>query len=173
MATPNIIWSVRVDWPDPEAPPNYLEDLGEALAPFSASISSDLPHYSAQLTLEEPKPLTLRTVTTKALTAVENAARSLGRTCVPLGLEVLTWEQFEYRRQFPVIPELVGATEVAEMAGSMTRQRGAQLTAIPGFPPAVLRAAGRPLFVRAQVKAWLDNWERRTGRPPKPTTLRT
>ena len=55
------------------------------------------------------------------------------------------------------------------MAG-VSRQRARELPNLPDFPPAVTETSSKgPLRVRSQVAAWIQGWERRSGRPPAAT----
>lgn len=57
------------------------------------------------------------------------------------------------------IPELVGATEIADLLG-VTRQRVQQLANDPGFPEPVARLKMGNVWVLEDVIAWAE----RTGR---------
>ncbi|WP_152188198.1 hypothetical protein [Georgenia satyanarayanai] len=63
----------------------------------------------------------------------------------------------------PVIPELVGYAEIAELAG-VSRQRARQFADIPGFPAPVVETAAGPLRTRAAIDAWLAHRNTSPGR---------
>lgn len=66
----------------------------------------------------------------------------------------------------PVIPDLVGVAELAELLGVST-QRASELRSRAGFPrPAVTLRSG-PVWVRANVEQFASTWKRKPGRPPK------
>ena len=66
----------------------------------------------------------------------------------------------------PEVPRLAGVAEIAALAGGVTRQRGKQITELPGFPAPVQVLAMGPVWAEAEVKAFLAV-PRKTGRPPK------
>jgi prophage regulatory protein len=63
------------------------------------------------------------------------------------------------------LPKLAGLAEVASLAG-VSRTRAGQLAAHPDFPPPAQRLAMGPVWVEADVQAFLDT-ERKPGRKPK------
>ncbi len=66
------------------------------------------------------------------------------------------------------IPKLAGLAEVASLAGK-SRTRAGQLANHPDFPEPVQRLAMGPVWLEADVKAFLAV-ERRPGRRPKDAT---
>lgn len=59
---------------------------------------------------------------------------------------------------------LVGASEIAEMLGGLSRQRVSQLTAEDGFPAPLQRLRMGSVWRYGDVAAWAE----RTGRPVHP-----
>lgn len=64
-----------------------------------------------------------------------------------------------------MIPKLCGLAEVAEMKG-VSRQRAGQITKHPEFPEPVQVLAATPVWIEADVRAFLAT-PRPAGRPRK------
>jgi hypothetical protein len=114
--------------------------------------------YSATVTVEAN---TLRQAIAAGLDLVAGAT---GETLV--GIEAIPQPAYDHRAESPTIPELWGYAEIADHF-DVTRQRARQLVDLPGFPVAVVDTASGPLRVRAQVEAWGETWQRKSGRPRK------
>jgi hypothetical protein len=63
------------------------------------------------------------------------------------------------------IPKLAGLAEIAGLAG-VSRTRAGQITAHPEFPAPVQRLAMGPVWLEADVKAFLAT-PRKAGRKPR------
>lgn len=160
-------WTARVEW-EQEAPSTMdeLEELVERLLPFHGALGMEKESagpghpeiWAAVITVDAP---TLRKAVTTALQAVEQVT---GRKAT--GVEVLAESEHERRTMQPTIPELVGYAEIAQMAG-VTKQRAQQMPKILGFPMAVVETAAGPLRVKSQVQRFLEQWDRKPGRPRK------
>lgn len=159
-------WTARVEWLDHtggynEARIDEIVDALEGLSPALGFEHDDRPGYpvacSATVTLEDSS---LRQAFAAAVKAVEAATGARA-----IAAEVLPTHEFDRRQEIPTIPDLVGLSEIARMA-DVSRQRAAQLTALEGFPPAVVTVgSGGGLRVKSQVDLWLRAWERKPGRP--------
>jgi len=66
----------------------------------------------------------------------------------------------------PEFPEVVGYTEIAELAG-VSRQRAHQFTKMEGFPPPVIETAQGPLMRKSSVEAWVRRRNTHAGRRRK------
>lgn len=84
-------------------------------------------------------------------------------------VEAVTFDEQDRRLAEPAFPELVGVGELAAILG-VSRQRASDIQSKPGFPEpvAVLRAG--PVWTRPSVQRFLDEWERKPGRPRKTGT---
>ncbi|GEM_PF-431702 len=98
--------------------------------------------------------------------AITKAIQAIGGVVV-LGMNVMALEDLEREITKPVVPELVGAAEIGEMAG-VSRQRADQWTASSDFPPPAVKTKAGRLWVRVSVDRWLERTPRRSGRPKKP-----
>ena len=63
------------------------------------------------------------------------------------------------------VPKLAGVAEVAALAG-VSRQRATQITRHPDFPEPVDRLAMGPVWLEADVRAFIDT-PRKAGRKRK------
>lgn len=161
-------WQARVEWATAdeydEAALDLLMDKLEghdaAAGPetLPAADPDGRQYWCAVVTVEGS---TLRRATAAALELVEGATGERATA-----VEVLPDDVAEARVLAPSIPELVGYVEIAAMF-DVSRQRARQLVELPGFPVAVVETAAGPLRVRAQVEAWGQTWDRKTGRPRK------
>ena len=160
-------WSARVDWAD-DCSDEQLADIAEALAGHHAALTTNSAggRVSAQLTIQAT---TLRQAIDTALAAVRDAVHRADGRFSPVRVDVVDEATFRAELVEPAIPPLVGYAEIAEMAG-VSRQRARELPNLPDFPPVVTETSSKgPLRVRSQVAAWIQGWERRSGRPPAAT----
>jgi hypothetical protein len=70
------------------------------------------------------------------------------------------------------VPDLIGVSEIAALFG-VTRQRASEIQTRAGFPAPVARLKSGPIWTRASITRFLDDWQRRPGRPARLTTGRT
>ena len=143
-----------------------VEELAERLLPLGGSVgmeeeSAGPGHADTRAAVVgiSAKSLLMAVTVTAAVVEVE---RITG--CVATGVELLPEAEHQRRTSKPTIPELVGFTEIAKMAG-VTKQRGQQMPNIAGFPMAVVVTAAGPLRVKSQVEAFLRTWERKPRAP--------
>lgn len=64
----------------------------------------------------------------------------------------------------PVLPELVGLTEIATILG-VSRQRARELAARDDFPSPVAQLGGSAVYVKSMIEAFSRYWTRKPGRP--------
>lgn len=153
------VWSIRV-YVEPEITDEQADALVDSLSAFSAAIGPD----SAQLAVDATTAETAMRVATKATTA---ALRAEG---VPhprvVGLELKTWERFEYELEQPDLPRLVGLAEIGKLLG-VSRQRVGQLAQGPAFPEPAARLATGPVWTLPAIDRWSAGWARKSGRPAR------
>ncbi len=164
-------WSVTIDTVGDEITDDQADDLNDRLADVAGVVTHG------------PDPGNLgATVTVEANTAnsavAEATAVILGKcaTVDVVGREVVEvraveWSRLEAELDQSNALELVGVSEVAELLG-VTRQRAHTLAAGPMFPQPVARLAAGPVWTRTSISHFLDNWERKPGRPPGKIRLR-
>jgi hypothetical protein len=143
--------------------------ITEQLEPYAAAVGA-VPGVEASVSVI----LAIEARTLRA--AVDNALRLVVGTVSGAGVpgagavqvSGVTFAEAQRRITSPVVPELVGMTELGALLG-VTKQRANQLTAEhESFPAPVLALASGRLWLRAAVEAWGATWERkRTGRPRK------
>jgi hypothetical protein len=154
---------------------NEFDAITESLASNAAAVGAlpgDPTGLSVVLAVDAG---TLRAAVDTGLRLVIGSASTAGVQVRATAVEGLTWEAAEARVEEPLVPELVGLTEIAELL-SVSKQRASQLAAEhASFPrPAQTIAAGK-LWPRSSVEKWASTWERRrTGRPrnaaPQPSS---
>lgn len=138
-------------------------DILEALAQYHPSPAIGTHEGSITLTIQAPGAVAAAALVPEILTKLEPHAPNLTITT----LEILSETAFQARLDEPEIPELVGLTEIAEMAG-VSRQRANAIVKQDTFPAPVLTLAAGQFRTRAAVQNWVENWTRKPGR--KPTT---
>lgn len=81
-----------------------------------------------------------------------------------LAVEVLTETEYERRINTPTLPELMGATEIADEL-DVSRQRVHQLRKLATFPAPVADLAGGAVWDARAVRRFESTWERKPGHP--------
>lgn len=159
-------WSAYVELHTPAAtsiPNAVLDNIHDFLAEFHASIGfAPSDNLSVQLTVEAA---TARQAIDTALKAATAACRDASVNTTVVGVELLTEDEQERRLASPVIPDLVGLSEVGEILG-VSKQRAGQLADTDDFPTAVARLKSGPVFVAEQVRGFGAR-RKGTGRPHK------
>ncbi|MET9436933.1 hypothetical protein [Streptomyces sp. NPDC006551] len=161
-------WSVCVELDARDVADDTIDDLHERLIDASPAVgNAPNGNLSVRVFVDTA---TARQAIDTALKTVTAAARTQGISAPVVGVEVLTEAELDRRNAEPLIPELAGIGEIAEMF-SVSRQRATQLSQRADFPPAVAHLKSGPVFVREQVEAFGRRWDRKGGRPPKPVDL--
>jgi len=145
--------------------PDALVQVGDELALFDASVAGQGQDVSIVLTVsavDDPGA-----ALTAGLEVVEGALRRYGVDVEAwVAGEALSAAEADRRLSEPPMPEIVSATEAAEILG-VSRQRVHQLLAEhAGFPPPLVRLGAGPLWLADTIRAFAAGWERRPGRPP-------
>ncbi|MGW1154509.1 hypothetical protein ACWD45_24895 [Streptomyces rubiginosohelvolus] len=161
-------WSIEVELGVNDVSDDLVEELVEHLIDHSPAIgTAPNGNLSARIFIEAG---TARQAIDSALKEVTAAAKEAGLPTTVVGVDLVTEEELDRRLAEPPVPDLVGVSEIAEMLG-VVRQRATQLSQRPDFPPAVAHLKSGPVFVREQVAAFEQRWDRRSGRPAKPVDL--
>ena len=71
--------------------------------------------------------------------------------------EAMTYEEQEAELRRPLIPELVGVSEIAEIL-SVSRQRAHQLTKRNDFPDPIAKLSSGPIWTRPSLNRFVDEW---------------
>ncbi|MFE9016712.1 hypothetical protein [Streptomyces cyaneofuscatus] len=161
-------WSIEVELGVNDVSDDLVEELVEHLIDHSPAVgTAPNGNLSARIFIEAG---TARQAIDNALREVAAAAKEAGLSTNIVGVDLVTEEELDRRLAEPSIPDLVGISEIAEML-NVVRQRATQLSQRPDFPPAVAHLKSGPVFVREQVAAFEQRWDRRSGRPAKPVDL--
>ncbi len=151
-------WSVELTLThSPNFGPDELEDRLDDLAKYFPVVSWTPTEASFRLTIPASTPDG----------ALVRAIREAGPGTY-LRMNVMSVEELEREIERPVVPDLVGAAEIGEMAG-VSRQRADQWTASEDFPPPAVKTRTGRLWIRVSVDRWLERAPRRAGRPKKAT----
>ena len=158
-------WSVAVETAGAGGlAPEALDELLDLLAQHSASVGGGDRGYAARISVEAPDAYQARERGTRLIAGAANRVGIPGWPVVRL--EVVRDDVLETELSEPPFPDVVGTREVGKLLG-VSRQRLAEIrnNAALEFPvPIVVLAAG-PIWLRAAVEVWLENWERKPGRP--------
>lgn len=115
---------------------------------------------------------TTATFDVQASTVRQATLAGLARAVLPTNkltaVRVITPAQLERELAEPLVPDLVGVSEAAQILG-VARQRIGQLAQDhDDFPAPVASIAAGPIYTRIAIEAFGRRWERkRTGRPRK------
>lgn len=164
-------YSVLVETRAPEgaAPLHPAEDLADglmgALEPYHPSVSAGSSSWSARITVDDQTP---RGACTQALAVVADARKKVGLPDWPVvEVRVIREDVLAEELARPVYPDIIDATEAAEIL-DVTRQRVHQLLRDHSdFPRPLYHLRIGPLWLRASVEAFDRRWERKPGRPRK------
>ncbi|MCX4826602.1 hypothetical protein OG883_43980 [Streptomyces sp. NBC_01142] len=153
-------YNVRVEYDVSETPPDtIISDLHENLSRYDASIgSSPAGGLTVRLFLEADSPVDAGT------RGVEYVQGALLKHEIWLhqmtGFEVLTEEEFDRRLAEPLVPELAGLSEVAQITGT-TKSRASQLRS-KLEPYFVQELASGPVYLAAGVRTFAEKEYNRT-----------
>jgi len=81
-------------------------------------------------------------------------------------LEVMTAEEVHRELERPAYPAVLGIAELAELLG-VSRQRASQVARVAAFPKPFAELASGPIWLAPNVERFVQEWERRPGRPRK------
>lgn len=140
-------------------------DILDALAGFHASPAVGSHGGTIAFTVEAPDALNATTMVPNIMEKVKSITGEIDIAAV----DVLSEVEFTHRLNEPEIPDLVGLTEIAEMA-NVSRQRANAIVKQASFPAAVLVLAAGQFRTRAAVENWIENWSRKPGRKPGAST---
>ena len=136
-------------------------DILDALAEHHPSAAVSTGGGSISLTVTAPDAIQAAALVPEILAK----AQSITGAVTVVSLEILSEDAFQASLEEPEIPELVGLTEIAEMAG-VSRQRANAIVKQESFPTPVLTLAAGQFRTRAAVQNWVENWTRKPGRKP-------
>lgn len=81
--------------------------------------------------------------------------------------EAMTVQVQDRLLERPLIPELVGVSEVASLLG-VSKQRLSELRTRADFPQPIVMLAAGPVWARPSLNHFIAGWSRKPGRPRKP-----
>ncbi|MFF4249074.1 hypothetical protein ACFYY2_32080 [Streptomyces sp. NPDC001822] len=161
-------WSVYVELAARDVADSVIEDLCERLADCEPAVGmAPNGNLSARVWVDTG---TARQAIDIALREVTAAAKAAGAGQSVVGVELMSEAELDRRNAEPIVPELAGVSEIADMLG-VGRQRAAQLAKREDFPPAVAQLKAGPVFLTSQVRGFETRWDRHGGRPIKPVAL--
>lgn len=107
---------------------------------------------------------TLRKATDEAVKAANAAfAAAFDTVGTPVGVRVLTLDDYQRELSHPAPLDLVGLAEVTEMGGFNSRQAADAATKNADFPAPVATPRMGKVWARSAVEAFLDRWPRTKG----------
>ncbi len=81
-------------------------------------------------------------------------------------VDVMTSEEQDRRNNIPTHPTLVGLAEVAALL-EVSKTRASQLRSRPDFPNPLAELASGPIWDKAMLLRFIEEWPRKAGRPSK------
>lgn len=163
-------WSVLVEVSDADDKPlewedERLDEFMDLLDEHDGIVSGLDGAYSARLTVDADDAVSATITATDVFH--EMAAKAGLPSWLVTRTEAVTHDELEAELSKPSFPDLVGAAEAARELG-VSRQRFAQLVrAKPDFPGPMLRLAATPVWMRAAIQKFDEDWDRTPGRPRK------
>lgn len=150
---------------------DLLADFAEHLVEFGASVtgSAEEPvdgksRFGASFGVFADSPVQA------IVTASEVFLTAMKKTGLPewpiVKVELMTADELATAVEQPTVPELVGITEISHILG-VSRQRASELARSPKFPKPVTELASGPVWIAPNISRFVDEWERRPGRPRK------
>ncbi len=143
-----------------------LVDLAEALEEHAGVVSSQPLRYGARLSLQAPNAgKAIETATRRFL----EAGRRAGLPPWPVvRAEALTETELDVELEAPTYPKLMGVAEVAEALGTSRQRVSALARQRRGLPPPLAQLASGPVWSATTLRRFIDEWDRRPGRPARP-----
>lgn len=161
-------WQVSLDYatnlgPSTDALIDTLIDLGEDLDQHDPAIGQHQGGLSVTLAVDADDALSALRLAQEAVT---DAAKRHGITPGTVAdARAVTWERAEAELDTPNYPDIVSAVEAADIL-HVSRQRVHQLWKDnPRFPTPLYELRTGPLWVRAGIEKFDQEWERKPGRP--------
>ena len=78
----------------------------------------------------------------------------------------MTAEETDAQLAEPTYPPVLGIAELADMLRT-SKQRASQVARTQNFPRPYAELASGPVWLKPNVMHFVENWERRPGRPRK------
>lgn len=145
-----------------------LDDFLEVLAENSPVIiapatSGSMPmRYGADLSVAAT---TIDEAVYNALNRFHEAVMKVGLPEWPIvKVEAITETALDAALAVPNFPNLLGVSELAELLG-VSRQRASELAHSTTFPRPAAELASGPVWIEPAVLRFVEEWERRPGRP--------
>lgn len=150
-----MAWQARVSYavPTPQTEEGAF-DLIERLLEHAAigGVARDLLSGTVTLTVDAPTPAEAASLACELVLA---AAHDTIGPAELTGVEIKSEAAVEHELLQPLYPDVVGYSEIADMAG-VSRQAARLWGSNPTFPPAVIETAQGPLRLKAAVQAWIE-----------------
>jgi predicted DNA-binding transcriptional regulator AlpA len=163
-------WAVSVTMVAPGAgatvAPDAIGRFADLLESHHGAGGFDTHRLDAAVTVAGPSAVA---AARRGATIVAHAAERCGldRWTI-VAVEALAAAELDRRNATAQIPDIVGTRELMNLLG-ISRQRLDVLRHQLGFPAPVVVLAATPVWDRAAIDAWVEQWDRRTGRPKRRT----
>lgn len=145
-----------------------LVDLAEALEEHAGVVSSQPLRYGARLSVQAPSAGKAVETATRRF---QEAARRVGLRSWPVvRAEAMTEVELDAELEEPTYPQLMGVAEVAEALGTSRQRVSALARQRRGLPPPLAQLASGPVWSATTLRRFIDEWDRRPGRPGRPRT---
>ena len=148
-----------------------LERMQQTLQRYAAAGAAGPTSLDVLLSVDADSPTTALTKGLRAfLSALVRARGDKGAEIVSVAIELP--EHLERRLEQQNQITLVGIRELADLLG-VTRQRASQIAAMRTFPAPLAKLAAGPVWNKASLTWFLEDWAREPRRPgPKPGSRR-
>lgn len=169
-------WSVLVETKAPEVEEGavpvdvdqVIGDLVEVLIERGAAGGGDARGWDVRLSIETADEVWAASAAAGAgLQMVLEAADKVGLPLWPIvRLEADAEAELDRQLAEPNFPAVAGTSEVTELLG-VSRQRLHELRTSGRFPEPMVELAAGPIWLRSTIESFLEQWERKPGRPAK------
>lgn len=142
-----------------------LVELAEALEEHAAVVNSQVLSYGARLSVQAPSAAKAVEVAARRF---QEAARRAGLPAWPVGrAEAMTETELDAELAVPTYPKLMGVAEVAEALGTSRQRVSALARQRRGLPLPLAQLASGPVWSATTLRRFIDEWDRRPGRPAR------
>lgn len=167
-------WAITLEGAgDEPVTSEHLDSILDALEAYSPAVAggavTDPGRFSITLSIEGD--LRAGAALGRGVLVAEKAAANAGLGGVRfVRCEVMTFAEQDAELARPVFPAVVGISEIADLL-EVSRQRASELQHRAGFPAPVVRLKSGPIWLRANLDAFVEGWSNRgrAGRPARVT----
>lgn len=148
----------------PEKLDDHVDILNDYADAVGVAVSFTPEAFTTSLTLEAES---IDIASGTGFERVRTVAEKVGLPAWPVvSVWVMTAEETDAQLAEPTYPPVLGIAELADMLRT-SKQRASQVARTQNFPRPYAELASGPVWLKPNVMHFVENWERRPGRPRK------